>query len=79
MIQAYRYRGFTYLKFGKKNSPGVMYDPDDVQNRCRPAVELWRDGTVTFEGRPEGDITMMKKVKLPAWAYQPIKRFKARS
>ena len=80
MIQAYLYRGVTYLKFGKKASPGPMHTRRDLEFRKRPEVELWRDGTITFGDRPEGDISMMRKVTIPLWGYDyPVKRFKARS
>lgn len=79
-IQAYRYGGQTFLKFGKKASPGVMYGLQDLQSGKRPDVELWRDGTITYQDRPEGDISQMKKVALTpmAWDYK-IRRFKSRS
>lgn len=80
MIQALIYRGVTYLKRGKKKTPGVMYSKQDLETGRRPAVELWRDGTVTFEDRPEGDISMIRIRTFPLWAYgKRIRRFKARS
>ncbi len=79
MIQALTYRGIIYLKFGKKTSPGVMYSKRDLETGERPAVELWRDGTVTFEDRPEGDVSMIKVRTFPLWAYgKKIRRFRSR-
>lgn len=80
MLQAYRYCGLTFLKFGKKVSPGVMYCEDDLYSGRRPAVELWRDGTVTSHDLPEGVIEEMARVRMPDWASEyKIKRFKSRS
>jgi hypothetical protein len=79
-IQAYLYGGQTYLKFGKKASPGVMYRQQDLKTGLRPDVELWRDGTVTYHDRPEGVVSQMKRRAIPAWAYEyEIKHFKSRS
>jgi hypothetical protein len=79
-IQAYLYGGQTFLKFGKKASPGVMYRLRDLETGQRPDVELWRDGTITYHDRPEGDVSLMRKVTIPLWAYDyKIKRFKGRS
>ena len=79
-VQAFLYRGVTYLKLGKKESPGVMYSRQDLEQQRRPAVELWRDGTVTFHDRPEGDISLMHKIPTPEWAYRdPIIPYKSRS
>lgn len=79
-IQAYTYGGVTYLKFGRKASPGVMYRRQDTVTGLRPDVELWRDGTITYHDRPEGEISQMRKTRIPAWAYEyEIKRFKSRS
>lgn len=80
MIQAYKYGGKIYLKFGKKTSPGVLYSSRDLCAGLRPSVELWRDGTVTFHDRPEGIVSQLKRVALPKWAGDcSTRRFKARS
>jgi hypothetical protein len=81
MIKAYKYGGQTFLKYGKtKTSPGVMYRREDLERGTRPDVELWRDGTITYHDRPEGEISQMRVTKIPGWAYQHlIKRFKSRS
>lgn len=80
MLQAYRYGGQLFLKFGRKQTPGVMYRQGDLAAGLRPDVELWRDGTITYHDRPEGVITQMKRVRMPVWASMyTIKRFKARS
>jgi len=81
MVKAYRYGGIIYLKMGsRKSKPGVMYSRDDLATGRRPAVELWRDGTVTYHDRPEGTIDQMTFVRLPAWAYAyDITPFKSRS
>ena len=80
MLQAYRYRGLTFLKFGRKATPGVMYLEENARAGLRPNVELWRDGTVTYLDRPEGNISQLKRVPVPVWAgYYKIKRFKSRS
>jgi len=79
-IQAFLYRGVTYLKFGRKTTPGVMYRLQDLETGRRPDVELWRDGTITYHDRPEGDISILRKVTIPLWGYDyKIKRFKSRS
>lgn len=79
MIQAYRYGGQVFLKFGRKASAGVMYRERDLKAGTRPDVELWADGTVTYMDRPSGDISMMTRVRAPRWAskYQ-INRFQSR-
>ena len=80
-IKAYRYGGRVYLKLGsKKSSPGVMYSKEDLQSGLRPAVELWRDGTITFHDRPEGTIDQMSFTTFPLWSYgKELKPFKSRS
>lgn len=80
MIQAFRYLGLTFVKFGKKATPGVMYLEENARSGERPDVELWRDGTITYMDRPEGTISQMERVPLPAWAKKyDLKKFKPRS
>jgi hypothetical protein len=80
MIQAFKYHGLTFVKFGRKATPGVMYLEKNARAGKRPDVELWRDGTITYMDRPEGEITEMRRVRLPLWVYRyDLKKFKPRS